>query len=300
MAYPMAQPDPTKVVGRRVVACILDAFLVIVPAILLLTASFEYLEVDDLGGRTGEQFCDDYLDEVGGACIDAEDINDRVYFSEDSDLTSTGVYWIANFLILVVLQGLTGWTPGKLITGLRTIKEDGGKPGIGKAALRWLLWIVDGFPYVIPGLTGFIVALTTPGHRRVGDMVARTFVVKRAAAGTPITIEDGGRLVIGDAPPPTVVPGWAPPPAAPGQPAGWGSTAEPDAAGWASPTSDATTAPAPPDSPPPPAPAPAPTPSTEGPQWDEARRTYIQWDPAQQAWMQWDEGFKAWTRIPGQ
>jgi uncharacterized RDD family membrane protein YckC len=286
MAYPVPQSDPTKVVGRRVLACVLDAFLVIVPAILLLTASFEYLEVDDLGGRTGEQFCDDYLDEVGGACINAEDIDDRVYFSDDSNLTATGVYWIANFLILVVLQGLTGWSPGKLVTGLRVVKEDGGRPGIGKAGLRWLLWLVDGFPYVIPGLTGFIVALSTPGHRRVGDMAARTFVVKRAAAGTPMTIEDGGRLQIGDAPPSTVVPAWAPPP---------------DAPGWASPTPTTPTAATGAAPPPPQAPvAPSPTPAAEGPQWDEARGTYIQWDPAQQAWMQWDEGFKAWTRIPGQ
>ena len=44
----------------------------------------------------------------------------------------------------------------------------------------------------------------------------------------------------------------------------------------------------------------APLADPGGPQWDEARGTYIQWDPAQGTWMQWDEGTKAWSRIPGQ
>ena len=189
----------------------------------------------------------------------------------------------------MVLQGLHGLDArASCITGLRVVREDGSKPGFVKALVRWVLWIVDGFPYVIPGLTGFIVALSTPGHRRVGDMAANTFVVKRAAAGTPITIGDGGQLIVGEPAAGAAVPGWAPPPAAPGAPTGWG-------AGGRSARRRA--------APPPrrrrPSPR-APRRRTEGPQWDEARGTYIQWDPAQEKWMQWDEGFKAWTVIPGQ
>jgi hypothetical protein len=291
MANPMTQPDPTAVVGRRVVAVLLDAFLIVIPAILFITADFEYKEVDDLG-VSGEQFCESFTEQQDGDCFDFEDVDGRVYYSDDAHLTGFGMYWLSNFLFVVVLQGFTGWTPGKLITGIRVIGEDGGKPGFVKALLRWLLWIVDGFPYVIPGLTGFIVALSTPGHRRVGDMVARTFVVKRAATGTPISIEDGGRLIVGTPAPDLVAPAWAPPPTAPGAPTGWGPAVDPTSAGWASPPAEAPTAAATPPA--------APSPSTEGPQWDEARGTYIQWDPAQGAWMQWDEGFKAWIVIPGQ
>jgi uncharacterized RDD family membrane protein YckC len=289
MAYPVAQPDPTSVVGRRVVAVLIDALIVIVPAILLLTSSFEYLEESDLP-VDGSDYCEQYIDEIGGQCYF---VGERVYFDDSVNAGSTAYYWGANILLLVVLQGLTGWTPGKLITGLRVVKEDGGSPGIGKAALRWILWLADGFPYIIPGLTGFIVALSTPGHRRVGDLAAHTIVVKRAAAGTPIRVEDGGRLVVGDAPPPPASAGWAPAPVAPPP----GAATDPSAAGWASPSGvpDAA-APLPPAAPV----APTPAPSAEGPQWDPARGTYIQWDPTQQAWMQWDEGFKAWTRIPGQ
>ncbi|MET0901751.1 MAG: RDD family protein [Acidimicrobiales bacterium] len=268
MAYPVEQSDPTKVVGRRVVAVLLDALLVLVPTMLLLTARFEYLDVDDLD-TSADQYCDAYMDQADGICVE---VDDRVYFSDDTFVGAQGYYLVSSVVILVVLQGLTGWTPGKLITGIRVRRSSGGPPGIGKAALRWVLWIADGFPYVIPGLTAFIVALSSPGHRRIGDMVADTFVVKRAAFEMPLSLEEGGRLIVGE-PAAVTVPAWAPPPSAPGAPA---SAAAPPVA------------------------AAAPSPTTEGPQWDEARGTYIQWDPTQQAWMQWDEGFKAWTRIPGQ
>lgn len=285
MAYPVDQPDPTKVVGRRVLAIILDAFLVIVPAVLLVTSQFEYLDVDDLD-QSAEAFCDDFQDqEDNGICLNFEDMDDRVYFSDDSNLTSTGIYWGSNFLFLVVLQGLTGWTPGKLITGIRVVRGDtGDKPGVLKALVRWLLWIADGFPYVIPGLTGFFIALSTAGHRRVGDIGAGTFVVKRSATGQPIRVEDGGRLVVGTEAPTAAPPSWgAPPPSAPDAPTGWGTPVDPERS---APIASAA--------------SPAPTPGVEGPQWDETRGTYIQWDPGQGAWMQWDEGFKSWIRIPGQ
>jgi hypothetical protein len=161
------------------------------------------------------------------------------------------------------------------VTGIRTVRDDGRPPGLLKALVRWLLWIVDGFPYVLP-LVGFITALTTVGHRRVGDMAAGTYVVRSSAAGSPV-----------------VVPGLTapPPPAgyAPGVP--WATTTPPPpAASWG----------AAPPGPGTPVPGPAAPAAPPGPQWDEARGTYIQWDPAQGAWLQWDEGPRTWIRIPGQ
>jgi uncharacterized RDD family membrane protein YckC len=264
MAYP-AQADPTAVFGRRVLAALIDGALILVPVIMVITANFEYVEVDDLQVR-GQDFCDEFTDDRGGFCVDFTDVNDRVYFSDDGTGSGTALYWAATFGLLVVLQGFTGWTIGKLLTGIRVVQEDGRPPGFVKALVRWLLWVVDAFPYFAP-LVGFIVGLTTVGHRRVGDMVAKTFVVSSASAGSPI-----------------VVPGLtAPPPVS--SPAGWGPVTDPSTPGWASPAA------------PPPA---APTPGTSAPQWDEARGTYIQWDPVGRAWMQWNEGLKTWSRIPGQ
>lgn len=99
------------------------------------------------------------------------------------------IFFVVGLAYWVVLPGLTGFTLGKAITGVRVVKADGTLPaGIGRNFLRQLVWIADDFPYLIPGLTGFIVALATEGHRRVGDLAASTYVVKREAAGRPLTL----------------------------------------------------------------------------------------------------------------
>lgn len=55
-------------------------------------------------------------------------------------------------LIYGVLEGLTGWTPAKRLLGLRTIRTDGGVPGIARAVLRGLFVIAPGLLAVLAGL----------------------------------------------------------------------------------------------------------------------------------------------------
>ncbi|MBL0889534.1 MAG: protein kinase [Gemmatimonadaceae bacterium] len=52
-------------------------------------------------------------------------------------------------LIYGVLEGLTGWTPAKRLLGLRTIRADGGVPGIARAVLRGLFVIAPGLLAVL-------------------------------------------------------------------------------------------------------------------------------------------------------
>lgn len=261
-AVPVPGGDPTAVFGRRIAAFLIDVLLLAVPALFLLGSSFEYLEEDRLTGV---------------------------------DVGATALLWGGNLLVIVVLQGLAGWTPGKLVMGLRTVKEDGSVPGIGKAFVRWILMIVDGQPCGLP-LVGFITGLTSTGHRRVGDMAAKTYVVRASAAGAPIVLP-------GQAPPasppysdawsqpaPPVGASWGPPPTS--SPSSWDQPVAPapidQDQGWASPGGDRPEAPS------------ASPPPTDGPQWDPARNTYIQWDAAQGKWVQWDETAQRWDVIPGQ
>jgi hypothetical protein len=238
--------------GRRVVATLIDGVIVLAPVTAYEFSELSYVTTDDLAASNESvtQFCDRYDDtHSSGFCYASEGIDRAYYGNPDSgpQLVYTGLL----LLMFVFLQGVAGWTVGKLIVGIRCVREDGAPPGVLKAFLRWVFWLVDGLPFVIPALVGFIVGLTTVGHRRVGDMVAKTFVVRKQAAGQPV-----------------VVPGLNAPPLE----AAWGTDG---ATGY----------------------APAPT-AKHGPQWDEARGTYIQWDPAQSAWMQWDEAGRAWHPIP--
>lgn len=91
------------------------------------------------------------------------------------------------FLYWSVLPGITGWTLGKVAVGIRVANERGEVPaGIGRNLLRQIVGIADYFPYFIPGLVGFIVALADGQNRRLGDMAAKTYVIRKDAVGRPV------------------------------------------------------------------------------------------------------------------
>ena len=167
---------PTKVVGRRVVALIID--LVLTTAIN--AAIFFSLAVKDteIVNRLGDGDITPNTTLYGNFTFG--DTSYSVYGSK------AGIYFLLSFGIAigywVVLQGTKGFTLGKLMMGLRLVKDDGTLPaGMPRTLVRQLLWIVDAFPYLIPYLTGFIVALSSDRNQRVGDKVAGTLVVKADA-----------------------------------------------------------------------------------------------------------------------
>lgn len=101
---------------------------------------------------------------------------------------------VAGLAVLVVLayelgawvwwQGRTGASPGKAMVGLRVVDASGQPCGTGKAAVRWVAWLVDGFPYCLP-LVGFVMIFTDAEQRRLGDRWAGTWVVTDDAVGRP-------------------------------------------------------------------------------------------------------------------
>lgn len=68
-----------------------------------------------------------------------------------------------------------GSTPGMLVVGLRIVSVDGRQLGVRDYLLRWLLSVVDGLFF---GLLGALLIALTPRHQRMGDIVARTLVVR--------------------------------------------------------------------------------------------------------------------------
>jgi len=307
MAYGMApQADPTNVMGRRIVAFLIDGVLatVVLIAVLALTKSHAYVHAPS-------NACQSLRDDgFSGMCLQ---FGSRVYTWKNGGAAAG--YLIAaglSFSNLVLLQGIGGASVGKLILGLRVVDAQGQPCGVGRGFLRWILLIVDELCFI-----GLIVALATHPHRRIGDMAANTYVVGLADAGRPLfgaapayqySYAQQGEAV-GWAPPGAAPPGappqpaWgAPPPPAWGAPpppppnAGWGQPpaaapgwgtppppAEPAPPGWgtpppppAEPAPPAWGAPPPPPAepapgwvapPPPPAPASSPPPAEPAPGW---------------------------------
>lgn len=178
--------SPTRVVGRRALALIIDGLLIgaLNAALFFALASKDTEVLQKLRNDEIEPNTTLY----GNVIL--SDTSYSVYGSK------AGLLFLLVFLIWlgywVVLQGTKGFTLGKLLLGLRLVKDDGNLPaGIPRTLARQLLVIVDAFPYVIPYLTGFIVAMTSDRNQRVGDKVAGTLVVKQEAAGQEVAAAPG-------------------------------------------------------------------------------------------------------------
>lgn len=79
--------------------------------------------------------------------------------------------------IPVALETLThGRTVGKLVLGLRTVRDDTGPIGLRHATIRALVGTVE--LWLTLGSLALVVAMTNEKARRLGDLVAGTYVVR--------------------------------------------------------------------------------------------------------------------------
>ena len=86
--------------------------------------------------------------------------------------------WIgAQALYFVIAEGLWGRSIGKLLTGTVVVDGTGRPPGILKAAARTVLRLVEVNPLFLC-LPAGIAFITSTRRQRLGDMLARTYVVR--------------------------------------------------------------------------------------------------------------------------
>lgn len=209
--------DVTAVMGRRIAAWVVDLFIFIGLSAAMFAVQAEYVDLSNSTAAFGDA-CTQLQDQYGDLASGCFEVNDRAYIITGDESAVQSLASFGYLVIFVLLQGVAGGSPGKLLLGLRVVKEDGTKAGIGRSFVRTLLWIVDGAPWFAP-LVGFIVGLTSTGHRRVGDLVARTYVIARKDTGVPVRTSavtaPAGQPAWGAAPPP---PQWPAPTTPPPQP----------------------------------------------------------------------------------
>ncbi len=145
----MVAPD-THVIGRRVLATIIDVLLLGVVA-SLLTAPGALID-----GLSSGQF---------------SDAASGVLFSLGG-LAALLVY----FGYFTIMEGRYGQTLGKMAACIKVVREsDGRAPGTKAAVLRTLMRIVDSIGSY---LVAFVAALVSDKNQRLGDMVKKTLVVR--------------------------------------------------------------------------------------------------------------------------
>ena len=92
-------------------------------------------------------------------------------------------FFIVNFGYFTLFEMLwRGQTPGKRRVGLRVIREGGYPLNFGASFLRNLLRIVDFLPFGYA--VGVTVAVLGSRWQRLGDLAARTWVVREHPEGT--------------------------------------------------------------------------------------------------------------------
>lgn len=86
------------------------------------------------------------------------------------------VFLAVMVLYFILFEGLAGATPGKQAAGIRVVRVEGGKPGIGRALTRNILRIVDGLPAL--NILGVLLIARSREKARFGDRIAGTRVIR--------------------------------------------------------------------------------------------------------------------------
>jgi uncharacterized RDD family membrane protein YckC len=177
---------PTQVVGRRVAAFVIDfvVWLAIIAAAWYALTENVHHACGSGGGI-----------EINGDCHGFTQHSHRTIWFVIIGVVSIGLF--------IVMQGLTGKTPGKAMLGIKVVKSDGNAPGILRTIGRELMWIVDFW------IVALIAALASQNNQRLGDMVAGTYVVDRNLTGAIGTTAAQPSFA---PPPPSGSPVNAPPP----------------------------------------------------------------------------------------
>ena len=158
------QPDPTRVITRRAVAIVIDALLItLLPVVTVLV----------VGHAATVHECPDPLPK-GHTCVAWR--GNGVTVENRSMLLFVGCFLLLYLVVFVLVQGRTGASPGKALLGVRVIDRHGRTPGFARSTVRALAWVIDGISLLVP--IALWTAWFTPGHRRVGDLLAGTFVVR--------------------------------------------------------------------------------------------------------------------------
>lgn len=165
--------DPTQVIWRR---CFAYATSLLVIGLVLLAAGY----AGDV--HTTKSGCPHPVP-AGQQCLQRG--------STGYLMKTAGFFWFALALlalalvIVVVPRARAGCSLGKAIFGIRVVRSDGRPPGFLRSVVRSLAWLIDGLTLLLP--IGLWLAILTPGHRRAGDYLAGTFVVRRSAAGHAVS-----------------------------------------------------------------------------------------------------------------
>ena len=140
---PLADED-YQVTGRRIVAALID-FVPLIVLFLVLAVTIGDFETED-GVNVALS---------GGPAL---------------------LFFVLMLAYYTVSEALAAMTLGKFIMGLKVVKADGSPFDMQASLIRNVLRIVDVLPFLY--LAGLVFVAVTAKNQRLGDLAARTLVVR--------------------------------------------------------------------------------------------------------------------------
>jgi uncharacterized RDD family membrane protein YckC len=176
--------DVTAVLGRRYGAFLIDAAISLVVFGLLFFATASTHTRAEMLREPGCHLSANDSSQVECNNRAVVTVNDTVYEAEG------GMYLLLcvlfTLLYFALMEGLTGATAGKHMTGLRVVSPEGKTIGLPRALVRWAVFAVDG-PLTL-FICGIVTSSVSAGHRRLGDMAANSYVIAKADAGRAVNV----------------------------------------------------------------------------------------------------------------
>ncbi len=179
----MLDPSSTKVLGRRVVAGLIDFLTVsLLAAYFANTQSekFSIVERSAEGDPVWSSADFERIQSYADGFNRAQEFGDTLHVFDFLDVfLITLVTTLLALLSKVLIPANTGWSLGQRLLGLRVIDGTGENPTVAGHLSRMWPAIVDVLPVILPGLVGWLIAGRSVHTQRIGDKVANTYVIAR-------------------------------------------------------------------------------------------------------------------------
>ncbi len=180
----MLDPSLTKVLFRRVVAALIDFATVGLLAFYFASTQSEKFLITERDQRNNEPIWSEFDFERIQSYADgfnrAEEFGDTLHVFDLVDVILITVVTTLLFLLSkVLIPANTGWSLGQGILGLRVTDENGEPPSLVRHLTRMVPALIDVLPVILPGLAGWLLARRSVQTQRLGDRIAKTFVISR-------------------------------------------------------------------------------------------------------------------------
>ena len=90
------------------------------------------------------------------------------------------VFLVIIFAYFIFLEGMAGYTIGKVILGLRVRSLNGEKITLRQSLIRNSGRMIDGLPMF--NILGVISIVKSPARQRIGDKLAKTLVIRKQSS----------------------------------------------------------------------------------------------------------------------